>query len=88
MISTCANCLTASNHQAEIKINYCFLCGYKINYIHKDNDDLRIHKSKAMYEEMMFQLNNIRNGLKGEKENKKYCPVDWDLAAKELKRSE
>lgn len=85
MISTCANCLSTSDHHGEIKINFCFHCGYQVNYKHREK--LKIHDSKAAYEEMMKQLESIQKSIKGEmKPKKKNSSVDWDSELKKVKR--
>lgn len=87
MISTCANCLSASEHNGEIKINFCFHCGYQVNYQHREK--LKIHNSKTAYDEMMKQLDSIQQSIKAEMITKKPKPepVDWDFEFKEMKRS-
>lgn len=89
MISTCANCLSASEHNGEIKINFCFHCGYQVNYQHREK--LKIHDSKTAYDQMMKQLDSIQKSIKAEMVTTKPKPnpkaIDWDLELSKMKRS-
>lgn len=87
MISTCANCLSASEHNGEIKINFCFHCGYQVNYQHREK--LKIHNSKTAYDEMMKQLDSIQRSIRTDMKTKRISiPVDWDFELSKMKRSE
>jgi hypothetical protein len=89
MILTCANCLSASEHCGEIKINFCFHCGYQVNYQHKIQGELKIHNDKTAFDKMLDQLASIRtrSGMIDRNPNPKPVGVDWDFEFKKIQRS-
>lgn len=87
MISTCANCLSASEHNGEIKINFCFHCGYQVNYQHREK--LKIHNSQTAYDQMFKQLEAIQKSIRMDMvtTKPKSALVDWDFELSKMKRS-
>lgn len=75
MVTTCTNCLAASNHDADTRVNFCFFCGYELRHLSSEPTGLRF-----METDWVSRKNRIKKLMD--------IPVDWDEEFKrEFKKS-
>lgn len=83
-ITTCPNCLSSSNHNDDVKIYFCFFCGFKINSSATIKKP-KFPSNRSEYEKMMETLEKLNKeifyGIKRDK------VIDWNKELdKEIER--
>lgn len=78
-ITTCPKCLSSSNHNDDVKVCFCFFCGFKIPILSRSLP--KFPSSKGEYEKLMGTLDELNKeifyGIKMEK------IIDWNKELKE-----